>query len=197
MESKRHRSHSRKRHRTRAQRLRLKERVRRRFRLRRWRRVLVGLSVLAGIGLVGTGAVWAIMFFINSAAEPAPVVADVAIEEPRLIGVWQSDPDANIGELRRTQTITDQQERELRKNSFKTKVTYTDNMMATDQDGTDRDVEMQSYQIVSKEGDEVVIKTWFNATRQEEEVRIRFVGADSYWLEAKQFGLIECFRRVR
>jgi hypothetical protein len=156
--------------------------------------VLVGLAVLAGIGLIGTGTVWGVMFLVNYAAEPPPVVSAKRMEEPRLIGAWQSDADANIGELRRTQTITDQQERELRKTKFKTKVTYTDKMMATDEDG---DVETQEYQVVSINGDDVVITTWFNTTRQEEEVHIRFTGPDTYWLEVKQFGLTECFRRVR
>jgi hypothetical protein len=155
--------------------------------------VLVGLAVLAGIGLVGTGAVWGIMFLVNYTPK-ALVTGDAPIAEPRLIGVWQSDADANIGELRRTQSITDQQERELRRTKFKTKVTYTDKMMATDEDG---DVESQGYQVVSINGDDVVITTWFNTTRQEEEVHIRFTGPDTYWLQVKQFGLNECFRRVR
>jgi hypothetical protein len=189
------------RHRSRARRLRLKERVRRRFRIRQWRRALLGLSALVGVGLVGAAAVWAIMFFIR-AAGPGEAVADVAVEEPltepRLIGTWKSDPEATLAELRRTRGITAEEEREARKNCFKTKVTFTDRMIATELDGV---VEAQPYQIVSLEGDVVVISSWFALRHQNEDLYIRFVGNDTYWIESQQFGetksVMECFRRVR
>jgi hypothetical protein len=177
-------------HRSRSHRQRLKERVQRRYRIRPWRRVVVGLFVLVAAGLVVA------VYFIRPAEPQASAEAPPgeSLTEPRLIGSWQSDADSTIAELRRTQPIGIQQEQDLRKHSFKTKVTYTDKMIATE---VDRVVEMLPYQVVSKEGDEVVIKAWISATNQDEEVRIRFVGSDRYWLEAKQFGLTECFRRVR
>ncbi len=195
MPLKRHRSRS---HRSRAHRLRLKERVRRRYRLRQWRRVLVGLSVLVGAGLILGGTIWAAVYLISlfqpGESRPIDFAPAEVLTEPRLIGVWQSDADANLGELRRTQNVTEQQERELRKHAFQTRITYTDKMMATDKDG---EVELQAYQVVAKEGDEVVIKTWFNETRQDEEVHIRFVGPDTCWVQIEQFHLAECFRRVK
>jgi hypothetical protein len=129
---------------------------------------------------------------------PAETAAVETLAEPRLVGVWQSDADANLQEMRRTRKVPDEEERELRKHVFTTKVTYTDKMVGTDTGG---DVEVQTYQVVAKEGDEVVIRTWFASTRQEEEVRIRFAGPDTYWVEVEvevpQVHLVECFRRVK
>jgi hypothetical protein len=191
----------RERHHDHARRQRLKERVQRRYRIRGWRRTVVGFSILAGAGLVVAGAIWAVVYFLPTGAlqstGPGPAGIDrptgAVRTEPRLIGTWQSDADATIAELRRTQSISGQQEQELRKHAFKTKVTYSDKMIATELNGV---VETQPYQIVSQEADAVVLKTYFDARRQDEEVRIRFVGTDTYWLEAPQFGLVECFRRV-
>ena len=62
-------------------------------------------------------------------------------------------------------------------------------------------METQPYHIVSQEGDQLVLSTWLAVRMQEEELHIRFVGADTYWLESQEFGdtktVAECFRRVR
>jgi hypothetical protein len=196
----------RKRHHDHARRQRLKERVQRRYRIRGWRRTVVGFSILGGAGLVVAAAIWAAVYFLPTGAPqsagPEPAGIDLRTvpvrTEPRLIGVWQSDADATIAEFRRTQTLTDKDEKDLRKRAFRTKVTFTDKMMSTELDNV---VETQAYKIVSQEGDVVVLSTWFAVRMQDEEVRIRFVGTDTYWLEGQQFGetqsVNECFRRVR
>jgi hypothetical protein len=192
------------RHRSRERRLRLKERVQRRYRIGQWRRIVVGLCVLVGVGLVIAGAGWGgVYLFVHmQSAEarqdgPGPALADgKPLTEPRLIGAWQSDADANIAEMRRTRVVTSEEEQQVRRHGFKSKVTYTDKMMVTDVDGV---VEPQPYQVVSQDGDVVIIKTWLDIRRQEEEVRIRFVGPDTYWFEfnADPIHVSECFRRVR
>ena len=98
------------RHRSRARRFRLKERVRQRYRKKQWRRVLVGLAVLVGVGLVIAGAGWGAMYIFarlqSGNARQIEAEDQTPLAEPRLIGEWQSDPDASIAEMRRTQTVS-------------------------------------------------------------------------------------------
>lgn len=149
---------------------------------RGWNPVVVGVSV-AGAVLVVAAIVVAVVY-----------VGKARRGDPRLIGTWQSDADATIADLNTTRTVTDQQEQLMRKLFGRLKVTYTDKTLTTDLDGK---VETHPYQVVRQEGDSVVVKSWSDLSKKDEEVRIQFVGNDTYWVHVPQANLRECFRRVK
>jgi hypothetical protein len=119
-----------------------------------------------------------------------------------LLGTWQSDADATIAEIRKTRPVTDKQEQAMRKLFGKMKITYTTTTITSDFDGV---VESQSYQVLSKDGDSIVVKYGFGPSNQEEEFRIRFVGdtfrirfvgGATYWVDTPKFNISECFKRI-
>jgi hypothetical protein len=142
--------------------------------------VVAGTSA-AGILIVLVAMVWAAVHFSKS-----------RLGDSRLLGTWQSDADATIAEMRKTRPVTDKQEQAMRKVFGKMKITYTKTTITTDFDGV---VESQPYHLVSKAGDSIVIKSWSNLSNQEEEFRIRFVGADTYWVDVQQVNVSEFFKR--
>lgn len=155
---------------------------RRRKRPRRRRNpLLIGASV-AGFVLVVVAVVWTAVHF----SRPRP-------GDPRLIGTWQSDADATIAELRNTRPLTDEQDAKLRTLFGKMKVTYTETTITTDFEGK---VDTQPYQVVSKDGDTIMVKSWSALSKQDEVYRIRFVGTDRYWVDVERFAMSECFRRI-
>jgi hypothetical protein len=139
-------------------------------------------ALAAGVVLVAVAA-WAAMHFAKG--RPG---------DPRLIGTWQSDADATIAELRKARPVTDEQEQGMRKLFGRMKITYAATTFTTDLDGT---VETHPYQVVSKDAESVVVKFRFSLTNKDELFRIRFVGADTYWVDVEQFKLSECFRRIK
>src|SRR4051794_27917414 len=150
------------------------------------RRMVVGTVVLV---VVGWWLVWGVGYLLRPRpVEPPPP------PEPRLIGTWVSDADANIEELRRTRPITSAEEKKFRETLFQTRVTYTDEVVTTEVAG--ERVPPEAYRVVRRDEDGVVIRYYFEGSKQEEEFHIRFLGPDRYRLDAPQFGLTELFRRV-
>jgi hypothetical protein len=115
--------------------------------------------------------------------------------EPRLLGVWLSDADATIEELRLKQPVNLQQELELRRH-MTWKFIFTADTVAIAFRGP---AKREPYQIVSKDDKEVVIKMRFDFTEKDEEVRIRFEGPDVCWVDIQlpQIKVHECLRRLR
>lgn len=117
--------------------------------------------------------------------------------DPRLIGTWQADADATIAEFRKSPHFTAELEEAWRKIFGKLKVTYTDSTVTMDFDAR---IDTQPYEVVSKDGDLVVIKGLSALTQQDEQSRIRFIDADTYCVEAPPGALIqfkEVFRRIK
>jgi len=114
--------------------------------------------------------------------------------DPRLIGMWQSDADATIAEIRKARPVTPEQEEAMRKSFGKMKITYTDTTCTTDLDG---DLDTLTLQVIRKDEDSVVVKVQSGLSTRKEEFRIRFEGSDTYWVDVKEFGLSECFRRIQ
>jgi hypothetical protein len=146
---------------------------------RRSNPIVIGASAIGGLLFIVIG-VAAIMQFSKRG-------------DPRLLGTWQSDADATIAEMKKNRPVTDQQEQALRKLFGKMKLTYSAKTVTSELDGT---VDTQPYQIVRKEGDAIVVKSWSALSKKDEEYRINFVGPDTYWVEVPQFSLTECFRRI-
>jgi hypothetical protein len=140
-------------------------------------------AVVGGVVVVIAASVWAAVYF----AKPRPA-------ESRLIGTWQSDADATIAEMRKKKAVTEKQEEALRKLFGRLRITYAATSLMTDLDGVQ---ETQRYQVVSQDGDSIVLREWFPASKKkEQQVRIRFIDKDTYWVDVEQFEISECFRRV-
>lgn len=156
---------------------------RRRKAVRRgWNPLVVGGSV-AGIVLVVVAVAWIAVRYGKSRRG-----------DSRLIGTWQSDANATIAGIKAARTVTDTQEAAMRKLFGRMKLTYTADTITTELDGPP---DTQPYQVVSKDGDSVVIKSWFALSKKDEQFRIRFVGNDTYWVDVEQFSISECFRRIQ
>ena len=80
----------------------------------------------------------------------------------------------------KTPSITQREEEDLRARVYKSKVTYTEDVITTEVAG---EVHTEAYRVVRQTADEVVVKYWFGASNKEEEVRIRFLGPDRYQLD--------------
>jgi hypothetical protein len=115
--------------------------------------------------------------------------------DPRLIGTWQSDADATIAHRKTTHAVTEKNEAAMRKLFGKLKITYTARDLTTDLNGV---VETLPYQVVSKDAESVTIREYSPLEKKDVVVRIRFVDADTYWIDVSNelFSLSECFRRV-
>jgi hypothetical protein len=157
---------------------------------RRWWRPLALAAAALQAGLAAV--------YYAKAVPPAP---PAAAPEPRLIGMWLSDPDATIGAMQQTRRVTDQEELELRRTKFKTIVTYTETTItirAGDAETT------EPYEVLSKEDDAVVIRHKLNEATMVD--HIRFIGLNHYTVESqapdnatgpKQTTQAEYFRRIR
>jgi hypothetical protein len=140
-------------------------------------------GVVGGVVVVIAASVWAAVYF----SKPRPA-------QSRLIGTWQSDANATIAEMRKKKAVTEKQEEALRKLFGRLRITYAPATLTTDMDGVQ---ETQRYQIVSEDGDSIVIREWFPASKKkEQQVRIRFIDKDTYWVDVEQFEISECFHRV-
>jgi hypothetical protein len=159
----------------------LRPKGRRKIPRRKWNPVITAASA-AGVVLVVVVLAWMAWHFSKSWRG-----------ESRLIGTWQSDADATITELRKSRPVTNKQEQAMRKLFGRMKITYTKTTLTTDFDGS---LDTQPYQVVSKDRDSVVIKSWFALSKKDEQFRIRFIGSDVYWVDVEQFALSECFRRI-
>jgi len=145
--------------------------------------VIVIAALVAGAVVVGVVAVVLIM-----------QIAKSRHTDPRLFGTWRSDADATVAEIKKTRTLTDEQEQKLKTMLFgKMKITYTATTVTTDFDGT---VESQSYEVVRKNADSVTLKAWSPLTKKDETFRIRFVGTETYWVDSEVANVSECFRRI-
>jgi hypothetical protein len=82
----------------------------------------------------------------------------------------------------------------MRKLFGKMKITYTSRDMTVDLDGV---VETQPYQVVSRDAESVSIREYSPLEKKDVVVRIRFVDADTYWIDVETFSFSECFRRVK
>jgi hypothetical protein len=116
--------------------------------------------------------------------------------DPRLIGTWQSDADATIAHRKTTHPVTEKNEAAMRKLFGKMRITYTARDLTSELSAV---VETQPYQIVSKDGESVTIREYSPLEKKDVVVRIRFVDADTYWVDVSNelFSLSECFRRVK
>ena len=149
---------------------------------RGWKPIVIGASA-AAVLLVVIALIWTAVHFSKSRRG-----------DPRLIGTWQSDADATIMELQKARPVSDKQEVAMRELFGKMKVTYTDATITTELNGV---VDTQPYQVVSRDGDSVVVKSWSALSKKDEQWRLRFIGSDTYWVDVEQFALSECFRRIR
>jgi hypothetical protein len=150
---------------------------------------------LAIITVVSAVVITATVLWIQHLAEQHSMrrVEPPPPPEPRLIGTWVSDLDAKFEDLRKTRVISQLEEKDMRARATTARVTFTAEVITTEVlPVTTREV----YKVVRQDGDEVVIRYWFEATMKEEEFRIRFLGPDRTRLDAPQFNLVEYFRRV-
>jgi hypothetical protein len=152
---------------------------------RAWRWV-ARAAVVAVAALAGGAAVWLVI----QAGRPVAAVPP----EPRLIGTWVSDADATIAELHKSRDVSDAEELDLRRRLFKTVMTFSADSLTTDVNG---DVDARPYRVVRRTDDGVILKYRIEASMQEEEVRITFLGPDRIRLDLPQFSLTEFYRRVR
>jgi hypothetical protein len=156
--------------------------------------MIFGAAALLILVAIGAAGVWAAIYFGR------PPVTEQAKEEPpeppepRLIGTWLVDSDATISEIRTTRRISDEEELAMRR-QYRTVVKFLPTMMTIRFSGQ---AEPQPYEMVSKDDSNsiVVIKTFFRATNKDEEVKIRFVGNDTFFLEIPQLSLKQWFRRI-
>jgi hypothetical protein len=156
---------------------------RRRIPPRRGRNPVVVGAVVGGIVIALAASVWAAVYVIKSRSG-----------DSRLIGTWKSDADATIAELRKSRTVTDKQEAAMRKLFGKMTITYAAKTYTTEFDGK---LDTQPYQIVSKDRDSVVLKSWSPIENKEVQFRIRFTDSGTYWVDVESFAISECFRRVK
>jgi hypothetical protein len=182
------------------QRQKIKVHKRRRNR-RLGRRIAFGLMLVFAVLAAGGGGIWAVVHFAKPQVEDPAAGGPVEPPEPRLIGMWLSDGDSTIAELRTNKIIaSNDEELNLRKRFYNTVVTYTANTMTTNTRGR---VDSQRYD-VGKDGDVVVLKIHIRKvddkseflTFEEKEIRIRFDGDNTYWLELDPHPR-ECFRRIQ
>ena len=156
---------------------------RRRTAPRRGRNPAIVGALIGGGVLVLAVAVLLAAYFIKSRGG-----------DPRLIGTWKSDADATIAEMRKSRAVTDKQEAGLRKLFGKMIITYAAKTLTTELDGK---LDTQPYQIVSKDRDSIVLKSWFAISNKDEQFHIRFTDSDTYWVDVEGFQVSECFRRVK
>ena len=157
-------------------------RRRRKILRRSWNPLVIGASA-AGVAVVVVAFTWMAMHFSKAPRG-----------ESRLIGTWQSDADETVAAQRKSRPVTVGQEQAMRRLFGRMKVTYTETTATTDFDGN---LDTQPYQVISKNEDSVVIKCWSAFSKKDEQFRIRFVGSDTYWVDADQFAFSECFRRIK
>jgi hypothetical protein len=112
--------------------------------------------------------------------------------DSRLIGIWKSEADATIQEMRKTRPVTDQQELGLRKIFGHMTITFTKSSYSTELNGV---VQSEKYTVVLKDSDSVIIKVKTALTGQIEQIRIQFVDRGTYWVEMS--GIRKCFKRIR
>jgi hypothetical protein len=195
MEPKTHKRHLR--------RLRLKERLRfvRRIsnRPKVWKEILLGMSVIFLFLAIVGGVAWAAIYFGKSSRDESAPPEDShpeivqPIEEPRLLGSWQRDAEKTIAEIRKSESLSNEEEAEKRRELTPLRVTYTATKVTIE---TKDETDVEEYQIVSKRDDDVVVKVWLPKSKEVAEIRISFVDRDTYRMEIEKYHLIECFRRV-
>jgi len=161
------------------------------------KQTIVRTAVVVAILAASGAGVWTAVHFGKPSAEKQPLALkpsepEPEPPEPRLIGIWMTDANATIAEKRTTQWISDADELKLRRQPI-TVITFTATTVTMRPHSAPNP---QPYEIVSKDGDQVVMKTWFEATKKDEEFPIRFDGKNAFWLEAKMFSVNECFRRI-
>jgi len=108
------------------------------------------------------------------------------------LGTWQSNIDITIAELRKAQPLTYEEEQFWRQKLTPKKVTFTADRITIEKDG---EVDKQTYRIVSKDDDNVVLEFWFSARNQVNKVRVHFLDDDTFRLDIEEF-TSECYRRV-
>lgn len=150
--------------------------------IRRGPKAIVICASIASVIVIIVVAAWMVVHFTKSRRT-----------DPRLIGTWKSDADATIAEMCKTRSLTDEQEQKLRTIFGKMKITYKETTFTSEMDGV---VDTQTYQVVSKDSDSVVLKAGSGLTNKDEQIRIRFSDNDTYWIEASDT-LRECFRRQK
>jgi hypothetical protein len=114
--------------------------------------------------------------------------------DPRLVGIWFTDADLTIDELRKTERMNEQRELEYRRNRFRTIVTFTDTTL-TIQAGADAST--QPYKLVRSDQDTLIFKTWFVSVQKDEEVRVRLVAPDVLKFDSPHLKMVDFFRRVK
>jgi hypothetical protein len=163
-----------------------------------WKRTLAGVSIIAAALVVGGLAIGAAYIFTRPPAEAAPAATDdepkPTTGDPRLVGRWLTDLDATIEQMKEKTPLTDQQELQIRRQRQISVLTFTDTTLTIQIKGKP---DTQPYHLVSSGGDRLVLRTWFVASKSEEEIRIRFVGPDICWVEVPKFKLVECYRKVK
>jgi hypothetical protein len=164
-------------------------------------RAAVAVAILAASG----AGVWTAVHFGKPPAEKQPVALnqpepEPEPPEPRLIGIWLTDSNATIAEVRTTRWISESDELKMRREPI-TVITFTATTVTMRPYSVTKP---QHYEIINKGGDQIVLKTWFEATKKDDEFPIRFDGNDVFWFEAKMpsadgkmVSIKECFRRIK
>jgi hypothetical protein len=166
---------------------------------RAWNRTVAIVSLLAGSLMIGGAAIGAALYFSRPVPPPPQSLAEgehprAVTGDPRLVGIWFTDPDLTIDELRRAERMSEREELEKRRTRFRTIVTFTDATL-TIQAGTDAST--QPYQLVRSDKESAVFKTWFASIQKDEEVRVLFVAPDVLKFDAPRLALMDYFRRIK
>ena len=137
---------------------------------------------------------------IKTAAVVPPIKTAQATDD-RLLGTWQSDADRTIAGIRERKPVDDKQEAALRTLFGKLRVTYTQNALTTDLDGS---VGTGRYEVLGKDKHSVAVReimdkpSPLDAVVELSEFSIlQFDGPDSFWLYTQMGGIREYFKRVR
>jgi hypothetical protein len=178
---------------------RRKERVRSLRRKRAFNRTLAIASLLAAAVVIGGAAVAAALYLTKPPPPPPPSLAEgehpkAVTGDPRFVGIWITDVDLTIDELRKTERMSEQKELEYRRSRPVTAVTFTDTTL-TIQSGAEPST--QKYTVVPSNADALVFKTWFASTQKDEEVRVRFVAPDVLKFDSPNLKMMDYFRRIK
>jgi hypothetical protein len=178
---------------------RRKERVRSLRRKRAFNRTMAVLALLAGTVIVGGAAVLAAVYVVKPPPPPPETLKEgehpkAVTGDSRLVGIWITDVDLTIDELRKTERMSEQTELQYRRNRPVTAVTFTDTTL-TIQAGAEPST--QPYRLARSDADLLVFKTWFASTQKDEEVRVRFVAPDVLKFDSPNLKMVDYFRRIK
>jgi hypothetical protein len=141
--------------------------------------IILGTAVIGGLVLLA-GAIWLTFALLKSRTDP------------RLPGIWKSDIETTLAELKKDNPITQDDENKLRAFFGQMTVTYTNTTVTSE---WKKSVESGSYTVARKDRDLVIIKVQSSKSDKETEISLHFDDDDTYWIAVGEY--LECFRRVK